>query len=67
MKILKKCSYPLTASRCVDLIITDIAVVQVTSAGLVLKEIAPGWTPQEVQACTEPKMQLSPDLKEIEL
>jgi 3-oxoacid CoA-transferase B subunit len=67
LKILKKCTYPLTASRCVDLIITDIAVVQVTAAGLVLKETAPGWTPEEVQTFTEPKMQISPDLREIEL
>jgi 3-oxoacid CoA-transferase B subunit len=67
LKILKKCSYPLTASRCVELIVTDIAVVQVTSDGLVLRETAPGWTAEEVQAFTEPKMLISTDLKEIEL
>jgi 3-oxoacid CoA-transferase B subunit len=67
LKILKRCSYPLTAARCVDLIVTDIAVVQVTAQGLVLKETAPGWTAEEVQAYTEPKMAVSPDLREIEL
>ena len=67
LKILKKCSYPLTASRCVDLIVTDIAVVQVTSDGLVLRETAPGWTAEEVQTYTEPKLLISTDLKEIEL
>ncbi len=67
LKILKKCSYPLTAARCVDLIITDIAVVQATPGGLVLRETAPGWTAEEVQSCTEPKMLISPDLREIEL
>ncbi len=67
LKILKKCSYPLTASRCVNLIVTDIAVVQVTSDGLVLKETAPGWTVEEIQARTEPTLIISPDLKEIEL
>jgi len=67
LKILKKCSYPLTALRCVNLIITDIAVIQVMPKGLVLKESAPGWTADEVQACTEPKLLISPDLKEIEL
>jgi 3-oxoacid CoA-transferase B subunit len=66
-KILRECSYPLTAARCVDLIITDIAVIQVTPEGLVLKETAPGWTADEVQALTEPKLSISRELKEIEL
>jgi len=67
LKILKNCSYPLTAKGCVDLIVTDLAVMQVTEEGLVLKEAAPGWTPEEVQAFTEPKLIPAPDLKEIEL
>jgi 3-oxoacid CoA-transferase B subunit len=67
LKILKKCSYPLTAAGCVDLIVTDIAVVQVTPKGLVLRETAPGWTTEEIQALTEPKMLVSDDLKEMEL
>ena len=67
LKILRQCSYPLTAERCVDLIVTDMAVIQVTAEGLVLKEAAPGWTAEEVQAYTEPKMIVSPDFKEIEL
>jgi 3-oxoacid CoA-transferase B subunit len=66
-KILKKCSLPLTAPECVKLIVTDIAVVEVTKEGLVLKEIAPGWTPEEIQAVTEPKLKIAADLKEIEL
>ena len=66
-KIVKKCTYPLTGKGCVDLIVTDLAVIEVTPKGLVLKEVAPGWTPQEVQALTEPKLILSPDLKEVEL
>ncbi len=66
-KILKKCTYELTAPRCVDLIVTDIAVIQVTSEGLVLKEVAPGWTDEEVQALTEPKLISAADLKEMEL
>jgi 3-oxoacid CoA-transferase subunit B len=67
LKILKECSYPLTASRCVDLIVTDMAVIEVSAEGLVLKETAPGWTAEEVQTYTEPKMRISPGLKEIEL
>lgn len=66
-KIVKQCSYPLTAKECVDLIITDLAVIEVTKEGLVLKEIAPGWTVEGVQALTEPKLIIAPDLKEIEL
>ena len=67
LKILKKCSYPLTAKGCVDHIFTDIAVIEVTPEGLVLKETAPGWSAEEVQAQTEPKLRISPGLKEIEL
>jgi 3-oxoacid CoA-transferase subunit B len=66
-KILNQCALPLTAPRCVTLIVTDIAVIEVTDKGLVLKEIAPGWTPEEIQAVTQPKLIISPDLKEIEL
>jgi len=66
-KILKECSFPLTGKECADLIITDIAVIEVTREGLLLKEIAPGWVPDEVQALTEPKLVISPELKEIEL
>ena len=66
-KVLKECSYPLTRKVCIDLIVTDIAVLKVTGEGLVLKEVAPGWTAEEVQALTEPKLIISPDLKEIEL
>lgn len=66
-KVVRQCSIPLTAPECVDLIITDVAVIEVTKQGLVLKEVAPGWTPDEVQAITEPKLIVAPDLKEIEL
>ena len=66
-KILKKCTYELTAPQCVDLIVTDIAVIEVTPKGLVLKEVAPGWSAEEVQALTEPELIIAPDLKEIEL
>ncbi|MFC1534020.1 3-oxoacid CoA-transferase subunit B [Thermodesulfobacteriota bacterium] len=67
IKILKKCTLPLTCPRCVDLIVTDLAVIEVTPQGLVLKEVAPGWTEEEVQSLTEPKLILADDLKEMEL
>jgi len=66
-KIVKKCSIPLTAPECVDLIVTDIGVIEVTKKGLVLKEVASGWTPDEIQAVTEPKLIVAPDLKEVSL
>ncbi len=66
-KILRQCTCPLTARQCVDLIVTDIAVIEVTPQGLLLREIAHGWTSAEVQAVTEPELTVAPDLKEIEL
>ncbi len=66
-RIVKKCSYELTAPACVDLIVTDIAVIEVTDQGLVLRETAPGWTPEEVQTITEPTLVVAPDCREIEL
>ncbi|MCO1603918.1 3-oxoacid CoA-transferase subunit B [Desulfosporosinus nitroreducens] len=53
LKVLKKCTLPLTASKQVNLIITDMGVMEVTSKGLILRELAPGVSFEEVQACTE--------------
>jgi 3-oxoacid CoA-transferase B subunit len=61
-KIVKTCTYPLTAIECVDTIITDLAVIDVTAEGLVLREVAPGFTPAEVQALTEPKLRHAADV-----
>ncbi len=66
-KIVKQCKYELTAPKCVSLIVTDMAVIEVTPGGLILKEIAPGFTPEEIQSFTEPKLIIASDLKEIEL
>ena len=66
-KIVKECKYELTSPRCVSLIITDLAVIEVTPQGLVLKEIAPGWEPEDVQAVTEPNLIFARDIKEISL
>lgn len=66
-KIVKECSYPPTGRECVSLIVTDIAVIEITENGLTLKEMAPGWSAEEVQELTEPKLALASDLKEIEL
>ena len=66
-KIRKQCTYPLTAQGVVDLIITDLAVIEVTDKGLVLKEVAPGLTADDIQSVTEPRLIISPDFKEIQL
>jgi 3-oxoacid CoA-transferase subunit B len=66
-KVLKQCTYLLTAPNCVDLIVTDIAVIEVTPDGLLLKEVAPGWSAEEVQALTEPTLKIAEDLKTMEL
>jgi len=66
-KIVKQLSLPISTPRCVDMIITDLAVIKVVPDGLLLKEIAPGWTVEEVQALTEPKLKIADDLKEYEL
>jgi len=66
-KLVNECAYPLTARECVDLIITDIAVIDVAPQGLILREVAPGWTVEDVQKETGPSLITSPELKEIEL
>jgi 3-oxoacid CoA-transferase B subunit len=66
-RIVRQCTFPLTAKNCVNKIFTDIAVIDVTKQGLVLREVAPGWSAEEVQTLTEPKLIVAKDLKEIEL
>lgn len=66
-RILNKCTYALTGKECVDLIVTDLALIEVTQKGLVLREIAPGWTAEEIQALTEPRLIIDAGLKEMEL
>jgi len=64
-KIMKKCTLPLTGVEVVDLIVTDLAVIEVTPNGLVLREVAPGVTPEAVQKVTEATLVRAPDLKTI--
>ncbi len=64
-KIMKKCTLPLTGVGVVDLIVTELAVIQVTPKGLLLREVAAGVTPEDVQKLTEPKLELARDLQTI--
>ena len=66
-KIVKKCSLPLTGVGVVDLIVTDLAVIEVTNEGLLLREVAPGVTADDVQAATEATLRVAPDLKEYDI
>ena len=65
-KVVKKLTFPPTTTGKVNMIFTDLAVMEVTPKGLLLKEVAPGLTAKDVQSVTEPKLIVSPDLKEIE-
>ncbi len=64
-RIVNECDLPLTASGKANLIITDAAVIKVTSEGLELLEVAPGWTPRDIQEMTEPPLIISDDIKNM--
>ena len=66
-KILKKCSLPITGLKCVNHIVTEYALLDVTPKGLVLRELAPGVTVEQVQAITEPKLTVAPDVREMKI
>ena len=66
-KIVEECTFPVTGKGCVYLIVTDLAVVECTNDGLVLKELAPDWTPEEVQQLTGATLFVDPAVKEFEL
>ncbi len=61
-KILNECVLPLTGKRVVDRIITDRAVIDVTQAGLILKEVATGYSVEDIQQSTEPELTVSKDI-----
>jgi 3-oxoacid CoA-transferase subunit B len=65
-KILKKCTVPLTGMKVVDTIVSEMAYIRATGTGLVLEEVAPGLTADDVQRATEPTLILSPNLRTME-
>lgn len=66
-RIVRECTYPLTAKECVDLIVTNLAVIEVTPEGLVLREVAPGVSVEEVLEATEAPLIVPPDVREMAL
>ena len=66
-KILKECTLPLTAKEQVNLIITEMGVMEITPEGIVLKEIHPEFTVEQVQEATEATLIIAEDLKPMQL
>jgi 3-oxoacid CoA-transferase B subunit len=64
-KIVKECTYPLTALACVNTIVTDLAVMDVKPEGLLLREVAPGWTAEKVQAVTGAALHFKGHVREM--
>jgi 3-oxoacid CoA-transferase subunit B len=62
-KIVKACTLPLTGVSVVNMIVTELAVIEITPQGLVLREVAPGISPEAVQKVTEPVLRLAPNMK----
>jgi 3-oxoacid CoA-transferase subunit B len=62
-KVLRQCSLPITGRGCVSAVCTDLAWIEIGPGGILLRELAPGVTVEQVQALTEPRLQISPDVK----
>src|ERR1700738_4297753 len=66
-KIVKHCSYPVTGLACPNTIVTDLAVVDVTPGGLLLREVAPGWLPEQIQKLTGATLNFAGPVPEMRL
>ena len=64
-RVLKRCTLPVTARGVVTLLCTDLGLFEVAGDGLLMREIAPGYSPEEVQAVTDANLVVSADLKEM--
>jgi 3-oxoacid CoA-transferase subunit B len=66
-KLLRQCSLPITGRGCVSAVCTDLAWIEIGPGGLLLRELAPGVTLEQVQALTEPRLQIAPDVKTMQV
>lgn len=66
-KIVNRCTLPLTAPRCVSRVVTDVGVFDIEGGRVVLREYAPGWTPEAIQRITEATLAVAPDVHEVSL
>ncbi|MGE3855767.1 MAG: 3-oxoacid CoA-transferase subunit B [Dehalococcoidia bacterium] len=66
-RLMERCTYPLTAQACTDLVVTNLAVIEVTSDGFLLRETAPGVTVEQVVAATDAPLAIAPDVREMRL
>jgi 3-oxoacid CoA-transferase subunit B len=66
-RLLEECTYPLTAEGCVKLVATNLALIEVTPEGFVLKEVAPGVTIDDVRAATGARLLVPENVKEMDL
>jgi len=64
-KIMKECTLPLTGLSVVKMIVTEMAVIDVTALGLLLREVAPGLSPEDVQKATQAQLRVAPDVRTI--
>jgi 3-oxoacid CoA-transferase B subunit len=66
-RMLRRCSLPITAPGVVKLVSTDLGLFEVTPQGFMLREHAPGWTPEDIQELTEAQLIIADDLREFRL
>ncbi len=66
-KLLKKCNLPLTGVNCINKVVTDMAVLDITDQGFVLKEFAPGFTVEDIQKATETTLIIDPEVRPMSL
>lgn len=66
-KILKKCTLPLTGVKCIHRVVTDMAVLDLGPKGFVLKELAPGFSVDDIRQASEATLQVDPDVREMQL
>ena len=66
-RLMERCTYPLTAQACTDLVVTNLAVIGFGPRGFVLQEIAPGVAVEQVIAATDAPLEIAPDVREMRL